>query len=196
MPATVEIRRWTGSLAPGPVTKTNINSTNTRANAEDAHTVNGTANPVQVPTGAGTNYSYWVTTRLYASTSPSGTINNIRWYCDGVNAFGTGVDCRVGQVSATNNQDTGYVQATGVTGSGTQLLAANYPGLTPSTPVKPWTSGGSNYISSSPLTVAGSISSPNTGDFGNFVIYQIEVVNGASPGATGSEQWTWAYDET
>ncbi len=105
MAATVTIRRLTGA---GP-TSTDVTSINTRANAEDAHSTAGTTNPIQIP-AAGTNYSYWVVTQLSADTSPSGTINNVKWYTDGANGFGTGV-------TAKGNTATGYVQATGTPGT-------------------------------------------------------------------------------
>jgi len=77
MPADIQILRKTG-VAPG--TGTNITAINTRANAEDVHSTAGTTNPVRIPS-AGTNYSYWVTTRLNANTTPAGTVDNLRWFC-------------------------------------------------------------------------------------------------------------------
>lgn len=187
MPATVTIRRWTTATP----TKTDITGINTRANAEDAHSTAGTTNPIQIP-AAGTNYSFWVVTRLSADTTPTGTINNIKWYTDGANGFGTGVTCKVGvTTTATNGTTTGYVQATGTTGTtGNQLTTTAYTALS-GTPVDAFT-----YTSASPLPVAGSISNPSTGDFAQFVVYQIEVGTTAGPGATGSETFTWKYDET
>jgi len=179
MAATVLIRRLTGA---GP-TATDITSINTRANAEDTHTTAGTSNPIQIP-ASGTNYSYWVTTRLDATVTPSGTINNVKWFTDGANGLGTGVTCRVGTA-------TGYVQATGTAGTtGTELTAGNYSGFT---------LGNANaftYTSGSPLSVTGSISNPSTGQFGDRVVYQIEVADTAAPGATAAETFTWRFDET
>lgn len=181
MAATVTIRRWTGSS--GAPTKTDITSINTRANAEDTHTTAGTSNPIQVP-AAGTNYSYWVSTQLSADTSPSGTINNLRWYTDGSNNFGTGVTCKVNTASA-------YVQATGTAGeTGTQLTTGNHANLAGAP------SDAFGYTSGSPLSVTGTISNPTTGDIGHQVVYQIEVGSTASPGATAQETFTWKYDET
>lgn len=181
MPATVTIRRWTGST--GSPTKTDITSINTRANAEDAHSTAGTTNPIQIPS-SGTNYSYWVATRLSADTSPSGTINNIRWYTDGANGFGTGVTCKM-------NTATSYVQATGTPGeTGTQLTTGNYSTLAGAP------SNAFGFTSASPKTVSGSINNPSTGDFGDFAVYQIEVGTTAGPGATATETFTWKYDET
>lgn len=179
--ATVTIRRWTGSS--GSPTKTDITGINTRANAEDAHSTAGTTNPIQKPT-AGTNNSFWVATRLSADTTPTGTIDNIRWFSDGSNSLGTGVTC-VGNTATT------YVQATGTAGtSGDILNTTNYSTLSAAA-VDVFT-----HTSGSPKTVSGSISNPSTGDFGDFFVYQIQVDNTASAGATGSETFTFRYDET
>lgn len=179
MAATVQIVRLTGATAT-PVA-TDITSINTRANAEDAHTTAGTANSILVPT-TGTNYSYWVTTRLNVTAITAGTVDNVKWYTDGTNNFGTGVTCSVGTA-------TGYVQATGTLGtSGTVLNATNYTGFT---------LGNANaftYTSAAPLAVAGSTTA--VGEFGDRVVYQIEVGATAASGATAQETFTWRYDDT
>lgn len=185
MPATVQIHRKTGA-APG--SGTNITGINTRANAEDAHSVSGTSNPIRVPT-SGSNYSYWVTTRLNVTVTPSGTINNVRWFTDGANNFGTGITCIVQKANA--GADAGYRIATGTPGTtGTQLTAVNHSGLT-GAPVDAFT-----YTSGSPLSLTASISNPNTGEFGDHVVYQIVVGTTASPGVSGTETFTWRWDET
>jgi hypothetical protein len=179
MAATVTIRRWTGST--GSPTKSDITSINTRANAEDAHSTAGTTNPVRVPE-SGTNYSYWVATRLSCDVAPSGTIDNIKWYTDGSNGMGTGVGVNVNTASA-------YVQATGTAGTtGIQLTTGNYAELAGAP------SNAFAYTSGSPLSVTGSTT--GTGDFGHFVVYQVTVGTTAEPGATNSETFTWSYDET
>jgi hypothetical protein len=180
MPATVDITRWTG--ATGAPTKTTITGINTRANAEDNHSTAGTANPVQIP-ASGTNYSYWVCTRLTCSATPAGTINNLRWYSDGANNFGTGITC-------LGNEATAYTQATGTLGqTGIQLTTANYASVT--TPVDCF-----SLTAAAPKALAGSLANPNTGDFGSWFVYQIGVSTTALPGATGQETFTWKYDET
>lgn len=185
MPATVQISRKTGA---SPGSATNITGINTRANAEDAHSVSGTSNPIRVP-ASGTNYSYWVTTRLNVTVTPSGTINNLRWFTDGTNNFGTGVTCNVGKANV--GADAGYRIATGTPGTtGTQLTTGNHSGLTGS-PVDSFT-----YTSGSPLSLTGSLSNPTTGEFGDHVVYQIAVATTASPGVTGSETFTFRWDET
>lgn len=177
MAATVQIVRLTGA---GP-TATDITSINTRANAEDAHTTAGTSNSILVP-AAGTNYSYWVVTRLNVTAITSGTVDNVKWYTDGSNNFGTGVTCK-------GNTATGYVQATGTPGTtGTQLTTGNYATLAGAP------SDVFAYTSGSPLSVSGTTTT--TGQFGDRVVYQIEVGTTAASGATATETFTWRYDDT
>lgn len=177
MAATVQIVRLTGS---GP-TATDITSINTRANAEDAHTTAGTSNSILVP-AAGTNYSFWVVTRLNVTAITAGTVDNVKWYTDGSNNFGTGVTCK-------GNTASGYVQATGTTGtSGTQLTTGNYATLAGAP------SDVFAYTSGSPLSVTGTTTT--TGQFGDRVVYQIEVGTTAASGATAQETFTWKYDDT
>lgn len=176
--------RWTGASASP--TKTDITSTTNRAATSDSPSET-TGNPIPVPTGSSTNYSYWVCTRLSATAAASTSISAIRWYTDGSNTLGTGVALKSATASA-------YAQGLGTTGtSGSQLTSAAYGGG--------WSfaqSVGTNafqYTSAALMTVTGSIGS-TTGDFGDFVVYQVEVTSGASPGPTGTEQLTWQYDET
>lgn len=183
MAASVSIKRWTGTISSP--TKTDITSANTVANANDTHqsTAAGSSDPIRVPS-SGMNYSYWVSTRLCANTSPSGTINNIRWYSDGSNNFGTGVTC-------VGNSASAYVQATGTSGiTGDILNTTNHTSLAGPT------SDVFGYTNISPKSVTGSISNPSTGDFGDFFVYQVEVDTTADAGTTNQETFTWAYDET
>lgn len=177
MAATVLIRRLTGA---GP-TATDITSINTRANAEDAHTTAGTTNSILVP-AAGSNYSYWVVTRLDVTAITAGTVNNLKWYTDGSNNFGTGVTA-IGQTA------TGYVQATGTAGTtGTQLTTGNYATLS-AAPVDPFT-----FTSGSPKSLTGTTTV--TGQFGDYFVYQLVVGTTAASGATAAETFTWQYDDT
>jgi hypothetical protein len=182
MAATVTIRRWTGTT--GSPTKTDLAGGNTRANSYDTHSTADTTNPVQKPT-SGLNYSFAVSTRLSADTTPAGTIDNVRWYADGTNNFGTGISC-YGQSA------TAYKQATGTAGTtGDPLNTSNYTTLT-AAPVEVF----ANFTSGSPKTLSGSISNPSTGDFADFFVYQIRVDTNAGPGASAQETFTFRYDET
>jgi len=178
MVATVIILRKT---AAGPTTD-NITSINTRANALDSHTTADTANPIQIPTDTSTNYSFWVVTRLQSTVAPDTLIDNIEWFSDGSNGFGTGV--------ATNGESaTDYTQATGTAGeTGDELTTGSYSSLT-TDPVDVFT-----FTSASPNPIAGTTS--GTGEFGDHFVYQQFVTSDASPGTTPTETWTWRFDET
>jgi len=179
MAATVTIRRWTG--ASGDPTKTDITSINTRANAEDAHSTAGTSNSILIP-DSGTNYSYWVNTRLSVDSISGGTVDNIKWYSDGANGFGTGVTC-------VGNTADDYVQATGDEGeSGDELTTTSNTELT-AAPTDVF-----GFTEASPKSVTGTTTT--TGDLGQFFVYQIAVADTASSGATNSETFYWQYDDT
>lgn len=178
MAATVLIRRLTGA---GP-TLTDITSINTRANAEDAHSTAGTTNSILIPSSS-SNYSYWVTTRLDVTAITAGTVNNIKWYTDGANGFGTGVTC-------VGNTASSYVQATGTAGTtGTVLSTGNHAGLA-GTPTDVFAN-----TSGSPKSVTGSTSSVSS-TFADMFVYQIVVGTTAASGATASETFTYQYDDT
>lgn len=185
MAATIIINRLTGA---GP-TLNEISSGGdgkTRASTSDNHYTTETTNPIPIPT-AGTKYSYWVVTRLQCTVAPSGTVNNLKWYTD-AGGFGTGVNVTV-------DTATSYVQATGTPGdTGTELTTTSYSTIA-------GTGGGGQpasdafaYTSGSPLSVTGSTS--GTGEFGDRVVYQFEVISTASAGDLADETFTWQYDET
>lgn len=187
MAATVEVHRKTG--ASGGITSTNITSTTTRASTSDAPAP-ATADPVPIP-AAGTNYAYWISTKLRVTGGTYATISNIRWFADGSNNFGTGVTC-VGAVASTG-ADAGYRQAAGTQGvNGTQLLQANHTGLDEA-PASVF-----GYTSASPKTVdaASTASGGEPKDVGKFFVFQIQVASTAAAGTIPAETFSWRYDET
>jgi hypothetical protein len=196
MAATVQIHRHTGvGTTGGGTSQDDITSINTRANAQDAHETADVDNPIQIP-AAGTNYSYWVSTRLNVTVTPSGTIDNIRWYSDGSNNFGTGVTCVAGYADEDDVTNDGYRIATGTPGeTGDILNETNYDSLIDQGG-STYTSDAFGFTSGSPLSIGGSMDNPATGVLGDFVVYQILVGTSASPGATTQETFTFKYDET
>lgn len=184
MVATVIIERLTGA---GPA-RTDITAINTRANAFDTHTTGDTANPIEIP-GAGTNYSYWVNTQLNATVAPDNLIDNIEWFTDGSNTYGTGIGSVVAQAALAS-----YTQAVGTPAvTGTELNDTNYSGgtLTPATPLDSFAE-----TTGAPLVVTGSTTT--TGPFGNIVVYQTTVGTTATAGTKPAtpEIFTFRFDET
>lgn len=165
----VQVHRLTGTTP----TTTDITSTNTRLNAEDAHSESGTTNPILIP-DSGTNYSYKASTQLFYSGTGTGTINNIKWYTDGDNGLGTGVGLEVA-TSATYSQATGTEGETGDDNAGSDAFT---------------------HTSGSPLSVSGSVTDPDDELFGDIVELQTTVGDTASAGATASETMTFRYDST
>lgn len=186
MAATVIIKRLTGAkVSHSATTLDTITGLNTRANAVDTHTTADTASPIKIPTTAITKYSYWVTTRLEVTAAPAVEVSNLRWFTDGGNSLGTGVDMYV--ATSIGNS---YVQATGTPAdTGTLLSTVAHGGLTLNATVA------FNYTSGAPFAVVGSIGAATSNTFGSLVIYQTLVYSNAGPGPTGVETLTWRYDE-
>jgi len=167
MAATVSVKECNGA---GP-TATTI--TTSRLCTSDAYNP-GTNYPLIKPS-AGTNRSYTKTYYLNADTTPSGTINNIKWYTDGAIGW-TGVTLFAG----TNAS---YTQATGTQGTtGDDSAVA--------------TTDASTLTSAAPLSVSGTLSNPSTGKISDYVMVQADLSTSATAGTLAAETITWRYDET
>jgi hypothetical protein len=167
MAATVSVQQCTGA---GP-SLTSI--TNLRFNTDD--TANpGTTNPLVKP-AAGTNRSYWKTIYLNADSSPSGTINNVKIYCDGSIGW-TGCTLYMG-VAQTYTQATGTA---GTTGDDSAVATVDI----------------SRYTSGAPKAITGTISNPSTGKISDYVVMQTDLSTSAVAGTLAAETITWQYDET
>jgi hypothetical protein len=167
MAATVSVKQAVGA---GP-TATTI--TNLRFNTDD--TVNpGTTNPLVKPS-AGTNRSYWKTVYLNADTTPSGTINNVKIYCDGAIGW-TGCTLYIGSTGT-------YTEATGTPGTTGNDSSVATAAIT-------------NYTSGAPKSLTGTISNPSTGRITDYVVMQVDVSTSAVAGTLSAETLTFQYDET
>lgn len=185
--ATVDIVRRTGP--PTPV-DTFITSGTTRASTSDV-AAPGANNPIPIPSVGNTNYSYWVTTRLYITQNPDGhTVNNLQWF-SATNSVPSGVTIKGQAANVTTNA--GYRQATGTVGvSGTLLNTTNHTGLT-GAPVDVFT-----FTTGAPKSLVGSNSSTGFGTttpFDHFVL-QVSVDSTAgSASPAPSNTFSWRYDE-
>jgi|SRR5437899_7478455 len=182
MPASTQIEKWIG--ATGSITRINITGVNQRMTTADENASGSpTTNPVPIPTAGSVNRSFWQNTTLIVGTTPAGTINNVKWYTDGANSFGTGV-------VASGSQTGSYLQASGTVGtSGDLLQNGSILWKTPAFDIFSKTSG-------APQSITGSITNPSTGSFCEFLSYQASVISTAVAGATATETLTWQYDET
>lgn len=90
MGATVNIASVHGAT---PTTVTNVDGSSIRFKQAGNDTVDA-VNPIPIP-AAGTEYSWIKQLQFAATTTPSNTINNLRFSTDGANTFGTGVSLNV-----------------------------------------------------------------------------------------------------
>jgi hypothetical protein len=156
----------------GGATPVETTITNSRFCTEDE--VNpGTTYPLVKPEAAATNYSYKKTVFLNADTSPSGTINNVKFYPAGAIGW-TGVTVEVKAVD-TYTEPTGTPEVTGDDNNGTDIAT---------------------YSSGSPLALTGSIDNPNTGKVSQYLELQAVLADTAVAGTLDPETCTFRYDET
>lgn len=167
MSATIQIHEMS-ALATG----TDKTSSTVRFKDADNATVDA-SNPLVIP-AAGSIYSYTKKLRPYMEAPPGTNVDNLRWYTDGANSFGTGVS-----VTAKNLGTT---------------WGANY---------KTAMSGGSDlfgYTSGSPLNGDGTDAGPflpadDNSYIGDLIELQMAIASTASNGALTPETLTLAYDE-
>ncbi len=170
MSATISIKEVNGASTGTPTTVTAV-----RFCTDDL--VNPTTTSPLVKPSAGSNYSYKKSTYLNADTTPSGTINNVKWFTDGTIGW-TGVTIQAGTAAA-------YAQATGTPNTtGTQMTAQGSQ------------ADASTFTTGSPLAVTGTLSNPSTGKISDHVVFQAVLSTSAVAGTLASETITWRYDES
>jgi len=167
MSATISVKEVNGGATPVATT-----ITNSRFCTKDDYNPE-LENPLVKPETGLTNYSFKKSLYLNADTAPSGTINNIKFYCDGTIGW-TGVDVE-GKAADAYTEPTGTEGTTGDDNDGTNI---------------------ETYTSVSPLSLAGSITNPSTGKVSQYLELQAVVSDAAEAGALAPETCTFRYDET
>ena len=132
----------------------------------------GLTYPLVKPAEGQTNYSFKKTIYLNADTSPSVTINNIKFYSDGEIGW-TGVDIEV-KPADDYTAPTGTEGTTGEDNEGVNV---------------------ETYTSNSPLSLTGSIDNPNTGKISQYLELQAVISDAAEAGALTQETLIFRYDE-
>lgn len=184
MAASSQVRYYTGA-SPGSASG-DITGTTIRYKQADAATQD-TNNPIPLP-ASGLNFSWRKSTKINFSTTPAGTISNLRWFLATLPGTGVRFFARL-QVSGI------YIQAISNDATGITGFTDTSPNQT--------TNDAVNYISAAPLTVlAGTLlTNPNTGEGGVtqlFVETQLALSTAyvAGPGVIASFQATYRYSET
>ena len=194
MVGVVSVYLDTGGTDGTPGTSTDVDALgppSIRFKTADNPTIDTVA-PVPIPT-SGTNYSFIKSLYIKCDTAPDTQIDNFRFYTDGT-GFGTGITTYVGDQFPTKNSgsSSGYKVATGTVGTTGTEMTVNYPGITTKTDAFTFTSG-------SPL-IGPTISETGNkidlaGETTNYIVFQANVINTASPGNKPDETWTFIYDE-
>ncbi len=168
MAAVVKIYELTASASGTDKTASTV-----RFKLADNTTVDS-SDPITIPS-SGYTRSYTKQLRMYCASAPDTQIDNLRFYSDGSNNFGTGVDVMASNVGPVPGTDINS-NATSAVGDETDLF-----GLTSGSPM--------NIDAYHTSTVTA------TGVFGDVVSLQMRVASTASSGALSAETVTWAWDE-
>jgi hypothetical protein len=167
---------------------TGLGPPNIRFKRADNATIDN-QNPIPVPP-SGTNYSRWKQLYLKVTGGTFTQIDNIRFYSDGTN-YGTGITLKVGLQFPTNNS--------GAPGSGYEVAdtddqdMVNYHSqITSDADAFSYTVG--SPLSGPSISESGSVIDA-VNEMSNYIVFQLEVVNGASAGDLNDETLTLKYDE-
>ena len=182
MAASAQVRFYTGA-SPGSASS-DITGTTIRFKRADNSTQD-TNNPVPLPV-SGLAFSWRKSTKVNWSSTPAGSITNLRWFLNSVLTSGIRLFARIQSsgvyVQGSSNDENGIA---GFTDTGGNQSAND----------------ATNYTSSAPLTVnSGTVlSNPNTGEGTQvFLETQLAVSSSYSGGAgvISSFQMTYRYSET
>lgn len=132
-------------------------------------------------------YSYYKHIYLKCSNADSHTINNVKFYMDGANSLGTGVDLKVGLQFPTKNSGA----STGYEAASANELAGDHGGITTVASAFDYTSAAGLSVS---ISESGNVINA-VNETTNYVVLQISVASTAGPGVTATETGTFSYDE-
>lgn len=194
MVATFSIYYDHGGSDTAPGTSTDVDDLGPpaiRFKTNDNSTIDS-VDPVPIPT-SGTNYSYWKQIYLRCDTAPDTQVDNLKFYTDGT-GFGTGITLNVGLQFPTKNSGSsaGYEVATGTPGTTGDEVVAGHASISS-------VASAFGYNVGSPLsgpTISEDSSIINAiGETSNYLVFQIAVINTATPGNKTNETLTLQYDE-
>ena len=179
MAATVNMQFDFGGADGTPGTEQNIDGLGPptlRFKAADDATID-LNDPVTVPGGADV-YSYWKHICLACTNADGNALDNFKFYTDGANGMGTGVDLEIGLQFPVKNSgsDAGYEVADAATD-----LVTGHGDITTVASVFDYTSGAS--LTGPSISEAGAVIDA-AGEYTNYMMLQMQVSNTAGPGTT------------
>jgi len=149
-------------------------------------------NPIPIVAGQ-TKYSYWKHIYLKCATAPSVQVDNVKFYTDG-GGFGTGITLNVGEQFPVKNAaaSTGYEVAGGTPGDTGEEVVANHGGIT--SVVSAFSKTDVSPLVGPTISEAGNIINA-IGETTNYLVFQMVVIDTATPGDLADETLTFQYDE-
>ena len=190
MAATMEFYLDTGGSDTSPANEDSIDllgPPNLRFKSADDKTID-LNDPIVIP-GSGTTYSFWKSIYLLMVAPDSNEVDNLRFYSDGANGLGTGLDVNIGLQFPSNTDDAsaGYVVAGVSTG-----MVVGHGGISTEASVFDYTTPGSELA----ITIgeAGNLMDA-ANETSNYMILEMQVEDTAGPGTSNQETLGIKYDE-
>lgn len=197
MVATVSIRYDFGGADAAPGSSVDVDSYGPpciKFKLADNATIDGN-NKLEIPgLGLGPYYSCWKHMYLYCDNPDGHTISDVKFYTDGTNSYGTGIDVKVGLQFPTKNSGStaGYEVAHAAVGGTSAELVVGHGGITTSATVFDYTVGAGALAIT--ISEAGSVINA-AGETANYVLLQASVADSASAGTKTNETYTFSYTE-
>lgn len=177
MAATVLIREWNGTT--GAPTQADKTSGTVRYKAANDSTVDANDPLVKPSAGNFRSFEKWMQLRI-GGTGPAGVITNLKFYTDGSNGYGSGID--------------GYIRTTNVA-SGSFVTPVTPANDAAGTDQFTYNSGAKKDMDAVTAGAPYSGTNANIGDFA--VLWMTLGTSVSAPqNPTASETLTWSYDET
>ena len=194
MAATVSIKYDFAGTDATPGTEQDVDALgppNIRWKTADDATIDSN-NPVPIPS-SGTTRSFWKQIYLFCDVAPDTSIDNLKFFTDGT-GYGTGITLQVGDQFPTKNSasDAGYEVATGTIGSTGDEVITAHAGLTTVSDAFSFTSG--SPLSGPTISEDSNIINA-VNETSNYLVFQLDVINTASPGYKTDETLTIQMDE-
>lgn len=189
MTAVFDVKLDHGGSDTSPGTKDTV--TNLRFKTADDNDQDE-VNPIPIVSGQ-TKRSYWRQIYLKCTTAPTTKVDNLKFYTDGGD-FGTGITLNVAEQFPVNNvgADTGYEVATGTPGDTGDEVVAGHAGVT-------------SVVDAFGLVQGTPLAGPSISEASaqidaideetNYLAFQLDVEDTASPGTLTAETLTVQYDE-
>jgi len=161
--------------------------------------------PIPIPAPGPANFSFWKQLYLRITGGTGTLIRNVKFFANNVAGFGVGIQTLVGTTTPfpenSSVTQSGYELATGVVGvSGDDMNFTVNPGTGHSGVLA--TADAFSFTSAASLAMeineTGNVpvtEMQNIGDRTRYLVFQMDILSTAAPGALTPETWTFQFEE-